>query len=881
MLLLYLLFVGPVLLAAVVFDSFASRRLENDVRSADLALARALAFEIDAELKKALETVRSMAAEPAVASLDFDEMEIFFGDVALARPEVNLIYRLGADGMMLFHYPTGPTSTVGVDFSFRPYFKAALESEDPVVSRGRISPTTNEAVATTVMPVRGPTGQFQGVVATNIRLQSLSDSLRAIAAEYKEPGSFSVSIIDASGQVIADPDPVRLLAPMGNEIPEVADRVLSNQTGTIELDDPGGEGLLFSFVPVPSAGWGVIVQRPTATAFATASAFHRGLQLAVGVFLAGGLLFWLALSRHVIQPLERMASFSQAVGPPGAADLEIRSRVEQLADRPDQIGYLSASLMRMERSIERRLTELETLLDTSKTVVSSLDSRVVLERILAQTSRLLGAETCAIVVHHPAQEEFRIEASQGLSQEYIRRLRINTREPNSPTMRAIRSGQPIQISDTETDPSFATSKARARSEGYRALLAVPLLAQHAPAAALLVYFEQPRRLNEREISLVWSFANHAAMAIENATLFARSDERLQEQTRRLEALVGSMTDGLILENPQGQVLYANRQVCEWAGIGAEDLTSVSARDLRERLVHLAHDPQAARSALGIAVESQSPGMAEFTIRQGRRVLALRVQTFEVTDQIGEVIGRGQIYQDITRYHELDEMKNSLISTVSHEVRTPLAAIKGYASTLLADDVAWDPHSQREFLTVISSETDRLSKLVDDLLDLSRIDSGSLEMDLTTCLVPDLVDSAARLARPLNPGQLVVEIEPELPPLLLDRRRIEVVLRNLLTNAARYGGPEATVGIRVCRENGNLVVRVEDDGPGIPPEVGNRVFEPFFRLESGLRRDSSGAGLGLSICQGFVHAHEGEIWVEPRDQGTCVAFSLPLVEEVVT
>lgn len=878
---IYLLFVGPVLLAAVMFDSYASQRLENDVRSADLALARALALEIDAELEQALETVRLMGEQPAVVDLDYQEIEVLFGDIALARPEVNLIYRLGPDGMMLFHYPTGPTSTVGTDFSFRPYFKAALESDDPVVSLGRISPTTNQAVATTVMPIRDGSGRFMGVVATNIRLQSLSDSLRAIAAEYQDQEAFNVSIIDAAGQVIADPNPGRLLAPMGVEIPEIAERVLQDQSGTLETDGPGGEELLYSYVPVPSANWGVIVQRPTSSAFATASAFHRGLLLAIGVFLVGGLLFWLALSRRVIIPLEKLALFSQVVGPPGAADRAIREQVEQIAGRSDQIGYLSRSLMRMERSIERRLTELETLLDTSKAVVSTLDARVVLDRILAQTSRLLGAGTCAIVVHNPAQEEFRIQVSQGLSEEYIRRLRISTREPNSPTMRAIRSGQPIQISDTETDPSFATSRIRARSEGYRALLAVPLLTQHAPAAALLVYFDQPRTLNDREISLVWNFANHAAMAIENASLFARSDERLQEQTRRLEALVGSMTDGLILENPQGHVLYANRQVCEWAGIPPEEVASISAQSLRDHLIEQAHDSQEARAALESALQAQASGTAEIMLRRGRATLALRVQSFAVTDQNSEIIGRGQIYQDITRYFELDEMKNSLISTVSHEVRTPLAAIKGYATTLLADDVVWDPLSQREFLTVISSESDRLSELVDDLLDLSRIESGSLEVDRTTCLIPELVRSAARSARPLDPNRLHIDIDPSLPPLSIDARRIEVVLRNLLENAACYGGPLANVWVRAARENGSLVVRVEDDGPGIPAELGERVFEPFTRVESGLRRDNSGAGLGLSICRGFVDAHDGEIWIEERARGTCVAFSLPLMEEIRT
>jgi signal transduction histidine kinase len=252
-----------------------------------------------------------------------------------------------------------------------------------------------------------------------------------------------------------------------------------------------------------------------------------------------------------------------------------------------------------------------------------------------------------------------------------------------------------------------------------------------------------------------------------------------------------------------------------------------------------------------------------------------MQVFDVTDTDGMPIGRGQILRDITHNREVDRMKSSLISTVSHELRTPLAAIKGYATTLLAEDVQWDTPSQHEFLQIISDETDRLSGLVDDLLDMSRIEAGNLIVNRSECRLEELIERAAKRTHP-NPGQrLQVDLAPALPVLYIDPQRIEAVLRNLFENAVKYAPEPSPIRVQATVQNGNLMVRVEDEGPGIPAEESKHIFESFYRIENGLDRSAPGAGLGLAICRGFVQAHGGEIWMEPRPLGTCIAFSLPL------
>jgi C4-dicarboxylate-specific signal transduction histidine kinase len=152
---LYILFIGPVLIGALIFDVATRRNLEQDIQEADLSLARAVALETDAFLTNAAQTVYNLATDPAVVEADAAGMRQVFSHIMLARSDINLIYRLGPDGVMLYHYPEGPTSTVGVDFSFRKYFQRARHKHEPFFSAGRISPTTGKPVATVVMPLWG------------------------------------------------------------------------------------------------------------------------------------------------------------------------------------------------------------------------------------------------------------------------------------------------------------------------------------------------------------------------------------------------------------------------------------------------------------------------------------------------------------------------------------------------------------------------------------------------------------------------------------------------------------------------------------------------------------------------------------------------------
>jgi len=872
---LYLLLIIPFLVTLWIFDGLIGVRIREDVQASDLSLAQSISQEVDLAITKALSIVEGLSKYPDVIQADDTRMEEVFSVIINTSPDVNLVYRLDANGTMLYHYPAGPTSTVGDNFSFREYFQQALLTYKPLVSEGRISPTTNQAVATAVMPIWSADGKFLGLVGANIRLESLSETLTAVISEHQTEEGLQVTILDSGDQIIAYPDSGFLLQPADDIIPKSYLVNFDGESHSQIINAPDGEERLYTHAPVSNIDWEVVVSRPTAAAFATQLILQRIVQIAAATFLLIGLFFWVTLTLRVIRPIERLAPISEAIGlnqPITEAD---QQHLQSESNRNDQIGHLIRSIIRMKDSIAERMQEHETLLETSTAVVSTLDPETVLNRILEQMGRLLSIKMYAVIALDQDNGSFRIRASRGLSKQFTEQLSIQPTEPDSVTMRALHAKEPIQISDTEIDPSYTIRRHRARIEGYRAILAVPLNTQHAPPTALLVFHPTPHVFTHNEIQLLTSFANHAAMAIENAKLYERSDMRLREQTHRLEALVQSLHDGLILGDLSGTVIYANKRVGELADLSAKTLTGMHVDQILTHVIARASDKSNRNNDVQKILNKKGERTVEISQNQLDRTIHLRLEVFNVNDEEEIPIGRGIFFHDITADRELDRMRSSLVSTVSHELRTPLAAIKGYASTMLAEDVEWDRASQHEFLTIISDESDRLTNLVNNLLDLSRIEAGSLRLSRENCDIKETVNRAAKQARLMPGNKFEVHVEARLPKLYADPPRLESILRNLIENAVKYAGENARIKVQVGSEDKDFLFRVFDDGPGIPENESQHIFESFYRVDDSLARLTSGAGLGLAICQGLVRAHGGRIWAEDQKVGACINFTIPM------
>jgi two-component system sensor histidine kinase KdpD len=224
----------------------------------------------------------------------------------------------------------------------------------------------------------------------------------------------------------------------------------------------------------------------------------------------------------------------------------------------------------------------------------------------------------------------------------------------------------------------------------------------------------------------------------------------------------------------------------------------------------------------------------------------------------------------------DALRTALLSSVSHDLRTPLASIKAAASSLQQEDMHWDEDARSSFASTIEREADRLNRLVENLLDMSRIEGGALKPEKEWYSITALIQDVVGRLQPLLQGREIrTSLQADLPPVQLDYLYIDQVLTNLLENATRYTPAGSPIDISTEVKNNYVLVSIADRGPGIPAGERERIFDKFYRVLTN-QRDTRGSGLGLAVCRGLIEAHGGRIWVEARESGGVLfRFTLPL------
>jgi signal transduction histidine kinase len=224
----------------------------------------------------------------------------------------------------------------------------------------------------------------------------------------------------------------------------------------------------------------------------------------------------------------------------------------------------------------------------------------------------------------------------------------------------------------------------------------------------------------------------------------------------------------------------------------------------------------------------------------------------------------------------NELKLQFLAVISHELRTPLTSIKGFASTLMATDVNWDDATRQQFISIIEAESDKLIDLVEQLLDISRIQAGRLRISPMPQTMSEIVELAqAQLNELTKDHLLTINVSDQLPLVVADRQRIAQVLVNLVGNSAKYSPPHTHITLQSAQSQEWVQVDVIDEGYGIDPEKRDTIFDLFVQVDDQSRRQK-GAGLGLAICKGIIEQHGGEIWIkEQSTPGTTFSFTLPV------
>ena len=388
---------------------------------------------------------------------------------------------------------------------------------------------------------------------------------------------------------------------------------------------------------------------------------------------------------------------------------------------------------------------------------------------------------------------------------------------------------------------------------------------------------------EDEETLVM-FASQAALVIANAR-----KHREEQRTRAdLETLVNTTPVGvLVLDAGTGEVRSINREarrivsgLCEPGGTAEQLLEALTYLRADGREVSLRELPLAQTLSTGETVRAeeivlQSPG--------GRSVTTL-INATPILSEEGEVDSVVITIQDLTPLEDLERLRAEFLGMVSHELRTPLAAIKGSAATLTEAAFDLDTAEMLQFFRIIGEQADSMRDLIGDLLDVARIETGALPVSPAAVDVASLVDEA-RSAFQNGGGRsnLVIDIPPDLPRVMADRRRIVQVLSNLLSNAARHSSSLSPIRVTVAQDGVHVAFSVADDGVGVPAERLPHLFRKFSRLDGEERgREIAGSGLGLAICKGIVEAHGGRIRAESDGLGlgSRFTFTVPAVEEAV-
>ena len=366
----------------------------------------------------------------------------------------------------------------------------------------------------------------------------------------------------------------------------------------------------------------------------------------------------------------------------------------------------------------------------------------------------------------------------------------------------------------------------------------------------------------------------------------QQEEVLWESEQRYRTLVENINDIVFTLDRDGNFTYLSPRFRMLTGYLPQDLSGHSfveilAPDYIESTIN-----RFARGLFGTIISLYE---VELLLKDGKR-LPVELNVSPLLDAEGQAIGRLGVARDITErkqaeekareveaLREFDRLRSGLLSNVSHELRTPLTSIKGFASTLLRTDVKWSEENQRDFITTIDREADRLTSLISDLLDISRVDAGGLKLDKQDCYITEVLDSINdALAHLTKNHQLQIQVARELPSLFVDRRRIGQVLTNLVENAAKYSQEGTGITIEAQLKGDEILISVTDRGEGIAPESLEMVFDRFYQAESIVTGRKSGTGLGLSICRGIVEAHGGEIWVESKlGEVSRFSFSLPV------
>ncbi len=764
-LLLILTLVSGALLASGAISVYFSYQ-EN--RSALASLQHEKAVAAASRIEQYIRQIEQQLKYAALPQLDAGDVElrrIEFLKLLRQAPEVTDIVQLDASGRELIAVSRLGMDVVasGKDRSQEPAFKGAKRGQawfGPVYFRKETEPYMTIAIRSG--------GDSGPVTVAEVNLKFIWD----VVTRIKIGDKGKAYVVDGSGFLVADPD-IGLVLRKTNlstlaHVKAAAEAPKADEAAMVSTDLAGTK-VLTSVAPIEPLDWKVFVEQPVAEVYAKldASIVRTGLLLLAGLVISA--LGALALARGMVRPIRTLDEGARRIGE-GNLDQQIVVRTgDELEGLADQFNRMTAQLREsyvgLERKVDERTRELKETLEQQTAIseilrvisASPTDVQPVLDAIAERAARLCDASAASIYLAEG--DRLRHVASQGASPDTgttIDTLPINR---DSMSGRALIERRTIEILDMQAEGTeFPLSLEYSQRFGHRSMLVTPLYREGQPFGTILLRRQEVRRFSDREIALVQTFGDQAAIALENVRLF----REIQDKSAQLEV--------------------ANKH------------------------------------------------------------------------------------------------KSEFLANMSHELRTPFNAIIGFSEVLLERLFGELNEKQDDYLKDIHSSGRHLLSLINDILDLSKVEAGRMELELSTFDLSGAISNAMTLVRERAQRHAIAlgqEVDPALGDIVADERKFKQILLNLLTNAVKFTPDGGRIDVTARADGGNVVVAVHDTGIGIAPEDHAAVFEEFRQVGRNYTNKQEGTGLGLALTRKFVELHGGTIRVESQPgAGSTFTFTLP-------
>ena len=532
-----------------------------------------------------------------------------------------------------------------------------------------------------------------------------------------------------------------------------------------------------------------------------------------------------------------------------------------------------------------QLRQREYLLRITRAMTSRLDSPTLLRLILTSAAELVGCRAGLIVL----EEEIGFGQLRTVTQYQIR-ASYNITPQALPAFEPLLDVAPLIRNDFDEscapyDTNIVDLQARVRQVesklGYTLgqVVGLPLLFED-ELLGMIYLFRTEYAFTQLDWQFLQGFADQAAVAVRNSRLY----HQLETERSRLATIVENSAHGILILDAERRVLVINQAMAAMLGVTPQscvgkgcqevlNLQDVQGDDICQ-MDNFTGFPN--RESLHCEGDLQRPGGSRLTVSVTYTPL------YDEEERLVNIIVN---VHDITRFREEEEIKSTFTSIISHELKTPVALIKGYAQTLARPDAAWDAETARQSLQVIEEEADRLEALINNLLDVSRIQASGLRLDYADVNLERLARKVVEAYRTqTTEHQLEVDFPAALPLVWGDEERLRQVLTNLVSNAIKYSPQGGLIRIggwleqpEGAADHTRVVLYIADQGIGIPTADLPKIFDRFYRVDSSLRRSTAGAGLGLYLAKAIVEAHGGQIWAH-SEAGKGTTFFIGLLVE---